>query len=124
MNPRMLTKRMARLPAIAMTASSQPQCVHTAQNASGSLRGAVQDSAKARVAGAAIELDLTGSAQTRHATADSEGEFRIEDLTPGSWHVSVEARGFATASADVSVAVSTVRSITVTLAAIPSEPDG
>jgi hypothetical protein len=86
-----------------------------AQSTGGSLRGSIQDSAKARVAGAAITLDLTGSAQTRHATADTEGEFRLEDLMPGSWKVSVEARGFATASADVSVAVSTVRNITVTL---------
>jgi hypothetical protein len=85
------------------------------QNSSGSLRGVVQDSAKARVAGAAITLDLTGSAQIRHATADSAGEFRVEDLNPGSWHFSVEARGFAIASADVSVAVSTVRNVTVTL---------
>jgi hypothetical protein len=86
-----------------------------AQSTGGSLRGSIQDSAKARVAGAAITLDLTGSAQTRHATADTEGEFHLEDLTPGSWKVSVEARGFATASAHVSVAVSAVRNITVTL---------
>jgi hypothetical protein len=86
-----------------------------AQNARGSLRGVVEDSARARVAGAAIDLDLTGSSQTRSAVADSEGEFRIEDLTPGSWHVSVRARGFAAASADISVPVSTVRGITVTL---------
>jgi Carboxypeptidase regulatory-like domain len=86
-----------------------------AQSARGSLRGVVQDSAKARVAGAAIELDLAGSSQTRSTVVDSKGEFHIEDLMPGPWHVSVEARGFAAASADVSVTVSTVRNISVTL---------
>ena len=92
-----------------------PIALLQAQSTGGSLRGLIQDSAKARVAGAAITFDLTGSAQTRHAAADTAGEFRVEDLAPGSWRVSVEARGFAIASADVSVAVSTVRNITVTL---------
>jgi hypothetical protein len=86
-----------------------------AQNTSGSLRGTVQDSAKARVSAATIEAKLSGSSQTRRATSDSQGEFRIEDLTPGSWHVSVYAPSFANATADVSVAVSTTRDITVTL---------
>jgi hypothetical protein len=85
------------------------------QNSGGSLRGVVQDSAKARVATATIDVELSDSSQTRHATSDSQGEFRIEDLTPGSWHVSVYAPSFARAAADVSVAVSTTRDITVTL---------
>jgi hypothetical protein len=86
-----------------------------AQNTSGSLHGTVQDSAKARVSAATFEVKLSGSSQTRRATSDSQGEFRIEDLTPGSWHVSVYAPSFANATADVSVAVSTTRDITVTL---------
>src|SRR5258708_30705617 len=39
----------------------------------------------------------------------------MEDLTPGEGHISVDARGFASAGADVKVAVSTVRDIVVTL---------
>jgi hypothetical protein len=85
------------------------------QNSSGSLRGTVLDSAKARISSASIEIALKGSAQTRHANADSQGEFRLEDLAPGNWHVTVDAPGFAAATADVSVAVSTVRNIVVTL---------
>ncbi|WP_433982898.1 TonB-dependent receptor [Tunturiibacter empetritectus] len=86
-----------------------------AQNSSGSMRGVVQDSAKARVSAATIDVEWSGSSQTRHATSDSQGEFRVEDLTPGSWHVSVYAPSFANATADVSVAVSTTRDILVTL---------
>src|SRR5271170_1333018 len=85
------------------------------QNSSGSIRGVVLDSTKARIAGAAIEITRPGSSQTRRMTADAQGEFRIEDLTPGEWHVSVDAHGFASAAADISVAVSTVRDIVVTL---------
>jgi hypothetical protein len=58
---------------------------------------------------------LSGSSQTRRATADSQGEFRIEGLTPGSWHMSVDGQGFATAAADILVPMNTVRAIVVTL---------
>ena len=85
------------------------------QNVSGSLRGVVLDSANARIAAASIKIELLGSVQSRTAKADSLGEFRIEDLTPGLWHVTVNARGFAMAVSDVTVSVSAVRDITVTM---------
>jgi Carboxypeptidase regulatory-like domain len=89
--------------------------VLSAQDSSGSLRGIVQDSTAARVARATIEVQLSASSSMRRVTSDSQGEFRLEDLTPGSWHVTVEAPGFANATADVSIAVSTIRDITVTM---------
>ena len=52
---------------------------------------------------------------TRKATADDRGEFRIDGLLPGSYRVTVTAKGFDQASANVDVAVSLVRDITVTL---------
>jgi hypothetical protein len=85
------------------------------QNSSGSLRGIVQDSTKSRVVDATIEVRLSGSSLTRRVTTDPQGEFHLEDLAPGSWNVTVDASGFATAAAEVAVAVSTVRNITVTL---------
>jgi hypothetical protein len=39
----------------------------------------------------------------------------MDDLTPGLWHVRVEEHGFATASADVSVAISTMQDLAVTM---------
>jgi Carboxypeptidase regulatory-like domain len=86
-----------------------------AQNPSGSLRGTVQDSSHARVAGATIQVELRDSSQIRRILSDSRGEVRIEDLTPGLWHVTVDAPGFATATADVTITVSTIRDITVTM---------
>ncbi len=86
-----------------------------AQSTGGSLRGSIQDSTGARVSGANIKVVLSESSQMRQVSADAQGAFRIEDLTPGEWRVSVDAHGFASASADVSVAVSTVRNIVVTL---------
>jgi Carboxypeptidase regulatory-like domain len=86
-----------------------------AQNSSGSLRGMVQDSTGARVVAAHIEVKMLASSLARQVSSDHRGEFRVEDLTPGSYRVRVSARGFADATADVSVAVSAIRDITVTL---------
>jgi len=87
----------------------------SAQNPNGTLRGEVQDASGARVADARVFVQSTGSSMTREAMANGRGEFRIEGLLPGSYHVSVTAKGFAEATADVDVAVSVVRDISVTL---------
>src|SRR3984885_6042592 len=86
-----------------------------AQNPNGALRGEVQDSSGARVAGARIIVKSIGSSSTREANANDRGEFRIDGLLPGSYHVAVSGKGFAEATADVDVAVSVVRDITVML---------
>ena len=86
-----------------------------AQNSNGALRGEVQDASAARVAGARVIVQSTGSSIAREATANDRGEFRIEGLLPGSYRVTVTAKGFAEATADVDVAVSVVRDIAVTL---------
>ena len=86
-----------------------------AQNPNGALRGEVQDASAARVAGARIVVLSNGSSITRETTVDARGEFRIDGLLPGSYAVTVTAKGFSEATADVDVAVSTVRDIAVTL---------
>jgi hypothetical protein len=86
-----------------------------AQNPNGTLRGEVQDASGARVANARVFVQSTGSSMAREAMANGRGEFRIEGLPPGSFHISVTAKNFAEATADVEVAVSVVRDITVTL---------
>jgi hypothetical protein len=86
-----------------------------AQNPNGALRGVVQDASGARVADALVDAQAVGSSVKRTATANNRGEFRMEGLLPGSYHVFVTARGFAQATAEVDVAVSVVRDVTVTL---------
>src|SRR5580693_5634353 len=93
-----------------------------AQNPNGALRGEVQDASGARVASARVVVQSTGSSVTREAAANDRGEFRIEGLLPGSYHVAVTAKGFAEATADVNVAVTVVRDIAVTLKPA-SEPE-
>ena len=86
-----------------------------AQNPNGALRGEVQDASAARVPRARVVVESNTSSMTRQATADERGEFRIDGLLPGSYRVTVTAKGFDQASANVEVAVSLVRDITVTL---------
>ncbi len=86
-----------------------------AQNPRGSLRGAVQDASGARVASAKIVLQTIGSSLTREAASEDRGEFRLDDLLPGAYRMTVAAAGFAPAEANVSVVVGVVREVTVTL---------
>jgi hypothetical protein len=86
-----------------------------AQNPRGSLRGTVQDAAGARVASAKIVAQLSGSSARREANSEDRGEFRLDDLLPGNYQVTVSAAGFAPAEAEVAIAVATVRDITVTM---------
>src|ERR1035437_3952930 len=100
--------------AILLMFVSMPALVR-AQNPNGALRGEVQDASAARVAHARVVVQSIGSSITREATADTRGEFRIDGLLPGSYRVIVSAKSFAQATADVEVAVSLVRDISVAL---------
>ena len=93
-----------------------------AQNPRGSVRGTVQDATGARIPAARIVVRSSDSSLEREATSEDRGEFRLDDLLPGAYRITVSAAGFAPAHADVSVAVSSVREVTVTLnAAAPGE---
>ena len=86
-----------------------------AQNSRGSLRGTVQDATGARVPRANIIAQLAGSSVQREAPSEDRGEFRIDDLPPGNYRITVNATGFAATQAEVVIAVTTVRDITVTM---------
>jgi hypothetical protein len=86
-----------------------------AQNPRGTLRGTVQDTSGGRVAGATIVLGNEQLSITRETQTDARGEFRIEELAPRSYVLTVDATGFAEARSDVVVAISSVREVNVTL---------
>jgi hypothetical protein len=86
------------------------------QIAGGSLRGLVQDATGARIRGASVEMRLPESASVRRASSNEGGEFALEGLLAGTYEITVSARDFATASAEIVIAVSTVRDIAVSLA--------
>jgi hypothetical protein len=86
-----------------------------AQNPRGSIRGTVQDATGARIPHAKIVLQSIDSSLRREAVSEDRGEFRFDDLLPGTYRMTVSAAGFTPAEADVAVAVSLVRDVTVTL---------
>jgi hypothetical protein len=86
-----------------------------AQNPRGSLRGTVEDASGARISAARIVAQLAGSSVKRETGSEDRGEFRLDDMLPGNYQVSVSAAGFASAQALVTVAVATVRDLTITM---------
>ena len=87
----------------------------TAQNAGGTLRGALQDLTGARIADATIVVSSPAGAERRFVRSDNHGFFRVDDLAPGQYRIVATAPGFAEAASDVTIYVSSIRDITVTL---------
>src|SRR5690242_1856627 len=73
------------------------------QNSTGALRGDVQDPSGARVSSATIVAQPVGSSVTREIKADDHGEFRLNELLPGTYHLVVSAPGFGEVSSEVAV---------------------
>lgn len=86
-----------------------------AQNPLGALRGTVIDATGGRIASAKVAAKDPRTSLTRQIQADARGEFRLGDLAPGTYQLSVSATGFGEARSTVVVAVSSVTEITVTL---------
>src|SRR5579863_717521 len=87
----------------------------SAQSPAGSLRGAVEDQTGGRIAGALVVVQTTAPALKRETRSDDKGEFRMNELPPGVYQVTVQAQGFSVATASVTVSVSLVQDVIVTL---------
>ena len=87
-----------------------------AQDFRGGLTGTVEDLSGGRVVGAAITVQSGESAAVhRETTSDSDGQFRVDDLLPGAYRLTVRAKGFEAATSNVRVAVSSMKNVSVTL---------
>ena len=86
-----------------------------AENPTGALRGIVQDARGARVASANIQAQAVGISLRRDALVNSQGEFRIDDLLPGPYRITVKAQGFADAQANVTVVIGSVRELNISM---------
>ena len=85
------------------------------QNPRGSLRGEVQDPMAARIASATVSVSNNAISMERTMQVNGRGEFRIDDLPVGRYEIVVHAEGFAEATTETTVVVSSVRDILVTL---------
>jgi len=92
---------LASLPvsaAVKLTAGalSQQQLPGKAPPKTGALEGVVRDENAHAVGGASILLRNVGTGEVRKTTASSEGVFRLTDLPPGKYEISVASDGFKT----------------------------
>jgi hypothetical protein len=115
MQPRLRNPGLFSSPTIFFLALMLLPVAGHAQIANGALRGKIEDPSGARIAGTRITVQSAGSSVTREAVADERGEFRIEGLLPGRYHIEATAKGFADAASDIDIAVTVVRDVTVTL---------
>jgi len=86
-----------------------------AQNPRGTLRGTVRDTSGGRIPSVKVVVQAAESRLQREAASDDRGEFRIDDLVPGTYRVVASAKGFAEASSEVKVIIGSVQEIAVTL---------
>lgn len=114
MHPRRLTAQTVILVGLSLCALL---CAgeSRAQVSRGALRGTVLDASGAAVPSAEIRAQDADVALTRETLTGAEGEFRLEELPPGNYKVTVKAAGFAEAEAEVQVAGSSVRNLNVVL---------
>lgn len=95
-------------PLLALFLVWSPDVESAAQDAaSGRVHGVVRDSSGAPVTNVVVEVSRSdnGAAATPHTIAsDTEGNFAIDALTPGTYLVTAAREGFATASARIVVA--------------------
>ena len=77
------------------------------QGRAGDIEGTVTDSTGAVIPGATITVVSTGSTTgfRRTVTSNDEGRFRINQVAPGTYKLTIEAQNFATATRDVTVSV-------------------
>lgn len=59
-----------------------------------SLRGQVVDELGAVIPGAAVQLTPAGSTKTKTTVANANGDFTFQNVTPGTYTVSVQFKGF------------------------------
>src|SRR6202049_2314700 len=85
--------------------------VARAQEARGTISGTVKDSNGGVLVGARVEIQPTG----KSAVSDDQGQFRIPDVTGGSYTLTVSYVGFAPFSTSVTVAPGQVATADVAL---------
>ena len=85
---RRITGRVAALLLVLMA------CTLDAQERFGSVTGTVTDSTEAAVPGATVTATNKETGAERVVVTDSNGVYRIPDLTPGRYSVAIELQGF------------------------------
>jgi len=115
---------LARLLALALTlALLAAPGTAAAQTSRASIRGTVTDTNGAVVQGAEVAATNEGTNERRVVRTDSEGQYTVSPLPPGSYRVEVAQSGFARYANSITVSVNQVARVDVTLAAELGQTD-
>ena len=98
-----MTDRLLRGMSVLLLIGSMAIVPLFAQKITGDISGTVTDASNAAVAGAVVRAVNTGTGETQSATTNESGFFRIVNLNPGQYRISVEAPGFKTMERQASV---------------------
>src|SRR5437764_1013417 len=66
------------------------------QTASGTLAGVVRDASGAPIAGAHIKVTSSNTGAARDASTDIEGSFRVPNLPPDTYEITISKESFRT----------------------------
>jgi hypothetical protein len=91
-----------------------------AQVASASLSGTVSDRSGKTIASAKISVKNLTSGQSMEAQTDSAGLYKVSNLAPGDYEVSVSAEGFTTNVTRVTIAQEAQQTMNLTLSGVLS----
>ncbi|HUS18911.1 MAG TPA: TonB-dependent receptor [Terriglobales bacterium] len=86
-----------------------------AQETTGGIQGTVKDPQGAVISGATVEVTGPALIGKSSATTDSAGNFRIAQLPPGTYDVTVSASGFTTAKQAIKIDVGSLPSVNVAM---------
>jgi hypothetical protein len=117
---------LASLPVTAATYTSdvalqQQQLPGKAPQKTGALQGVVRGSNSRGVGGASMALRNVTTGEIRKATTTAEGVFRLTDLPPGKYELSVSCDGYETITeADVTIAAGDALIREIKLVALPA----
>lgn len=86
-----------------------------AQELTGSIEGTIKDPSGAVVPQAVVKVSGPTLVGTKTTTSDTAGYYRFANLPPGSYTITVTAKGFATAKRSLALAVGGVPTVDFTL---------
>ena len=84
-------------------------------NTTGAIAGVVSDSTGAIIPGATVTVTSLATGSTRTVTSGSAGEYRVSQLPPGTYSITVEAAGFEKTRQTVDIGPGAVASANVAL---------
>src|SRR6185369_5528632 len=88
-----------------------------AQSDTARLVGTITDASGAAIPNATVFVMNKGTARVVTVTTDATGQYAVNALPPGNYHVDVKQQGFKSAFADITLEVSQVREISLKMEA-------